>query len=104
MSQSNREPEGAIALGVRETVGSFSHAPWQISSSSSPDCAGNSGSRRRQQTEGPIEKNNGMLVRSLAHLLLPSRASSVRRIKHILGGRFYTAKGIALPTLVSAKG
>ena len=64
MSQSNQEPEGPVALGwVRETVGAFSHAPWQISSSL--DCA-----VADRQRDEPIEKNNGMLARPLNLLLL----------------------------------
>ena len=74
MSQSSQAPEGSIGLGERETVGSFSHAPWQISfpplalmvPPGAPDLAA------ADRTERPIEKNNGMLAesRSLARPLI----------------------------------
>ena len=92
MSQSSRAPEGSIGLGERETVGSFSHAPWQISSPLAlivppgiPDLAA------VDRTERPIEKNNGMLAesRSLARSSAFAKSfSDGRFFKHpFLGGR-----------------
>ena len=94
MSQSSQAPEGSIGLGERETVGSFSHAPWQISSPplalivppGTPDLAA-----ADRTEERPIEKNNGMLAesRSLARSSAFAKSfSDGRFFKHpFLGGR-----------------
>ena len=86
MSQSSRAPEGSIGLGERETVGSFSHAPWQISSPlalivppGTPDLAA-----ADRTEERPIEKNNGMLAAESRSL-----ARSSAFAKSFSDGRFF---------------
>ena len=87
MSQSSRAPEGSIGLGERETVGSFSHAPWQISSPPPPALIVPPGTpdlaAADRTEERPIEKNNGMLAESR------SLARSSAFAKSFSDGRFF---------------